>query len=292
MVIGVVGTIADHVASCRYRITIPSQHSRHEWVEGPGDITIVSKFGTTPDSFRFSGTTYIYDVCDDHFVTPRRTHLLKMIDAADYITCTNDVLQDKILNETGRMATIITDPVQYPQQPVQMSEPKRILWFGHATNLRSLEEILDRLQEQYEVSVISNALKYTPWSHETMRERLDWCDAVIIPVGSAGASAEAKSPNRMTESINAGRFVVANPIPAYEGYDMYLGDIFEGLEWLTNNQQEAKQKLTLAQEKVRNLHAPEVVAAQWDALFDSILLAEKNTGKATSMSTFRTTTAR
>jgi len=281
-VIGVVGKIADHIASCRYRVTIPREYSRHEWCEGPSDITIVTKFGTTPEDMAVQGTV-IYDVCDDHFVTDKRQHLIAMIEAADVVTCTNKFLQDKIKKETGQLAHIITDPVQYPTQPIYVGEPKRILWFGNRTNIGALQKIIDPLQGQYELAVISDMMGYIPWSHENMREYLDWCDVVIIPVGSAGPSAKAKSPNRMTESINAGRYVIANPIPAYEGYDMYLGDIFRGLEWLKNNQREAKQKLILAQEKVKNLHAPEVVAKQWDALFDSILHAEKSTGKALSM---------
>lgn len=280
--IGVVGNLADHIASCRYRVKIPREYSKYEWDNGPSDITIFTKFGTTPGDMNVPGVK-LYDVCDDHFCTEKRQHLIEMINKADVVTCTNSYLKDRIQKETGRIAHIITDPVEYPTQSVCVGEPKRLLWFGQRPNLAGIQKIIDELSFNYEVAVISDAIGYIPWSHENMRKYLDWCDVVIIPKGSTGPNAEAKSPNRMTESINAGRFVVANPIPAYEGYGMYLGDIFEGLEWLQDNQQQALKKLMKAQQIVQEKHAPEAIASQWDALFDSILLAEKSIGKVMSM---------
>lgn len=279
--IGVFGNVVDHVASCRYRVKIPREHSKYEWIDGPSDITIFTKFGTTPQDMNVPGVT-LYDVCDDHFCTEKREHLIEMIKKADVVTCTNKYLKDKIYAETGKKTHVITDPVEYPRQPVYVGEPKRVLWFGQRPNLSGIRKIIDELELNYEVAVISDVAGYIPWSHENMRKYLDWCDAVIIPKGSTGPNAEAKSPNRMTESINAGRFVIANPIPAYKGYNMYLGDIFEGLEWLKNNQRRAKEALIATQELVAQNHAPEVIASQWDALFDSILPAGKNTGKAMS----------
>jgi hypothetical protein len=60
-------------------------------------------------------------------------------------------------------------------------------------------------------------------------------------------------------------------MPAYREYGMFLGDIKEGIEWVKNNSEAAFQKLKTAQTTVEALHSPQVIASQWEALFDKIL---------------------
>jgi hypothetical protein len=223
----------------------------------------------------------LWDVCDDHFDNPQRSYYYrKMLDLVDVVTCTTEYLTDRI-KSFGREATVISDPLEFPRKEPVVREPKKLLWYGHSSNLDALRE-LDL--SGYDLAIITNkhADWCLSWSHVNMQKGLAWCDAVIIPVKKETEKANwmAKSPNRMTEAINAGRFVVANDMPAYRGYGMYLGDILEGLEWIKKNQEECSRQLENSQKVVTKLHAPQVIASQWEAVFDSILGVDGKSGPA------------
>jgi hypothetical protein len=275
--IGVAARVKSELASTRFRLHIPSKNiKRYKYELGSGDITIFPKHAVPLNQVEeFSGVK-LWDVCDDHFDNPKiSSYYRTMLDVADVVTCTTPYLQGRI-KDFGRDATVISDPLEYPRQPPKIGWEKK-LWYGHDSNLAPLMELgLENL------AIITNLNEdwCLPWSHENMRKGLAWCDLVVIPVKKEmeKASALAKSPNRMTEAINAGRFVVANDMPAYREYGMFLGDIREGIEWVKNNSEAALQALKTAQTTVEALHSPQVIASQWEALFDSILGVATSSG--------------
>jgi hypothetical protein len=281
--------VKPELASTRFRLLIPSQHVKYKYQLGSGDITIFPKDAVPLGEVKgFSGVK-LWDVCDDHFDNPSKGRYYRsMLELADVVTCTTPYLKERIW-QLGREATVISDPLEFPQRAPKIGFQK-ILWYGHSSNLDPLFE-LDL--SGYDLAVVTNKNEdwCLPWSHENMRKGLEWCDVVIIPVKqeTQKASYLAKSPNRMTEAINAGRFVVANDMPAYRDYGMYLGDIKEGLEWIRNNPNESEQRLIKAQRLVLERHSPHVIAAQWESLFDSILGAETRSGLDSSTATSQTT---
>jgi hypothetical protein len=288
--VGIATRVKPELASSRFRLIIPSQHvKRYQYRLGAGDITIFPKDAVPLDEVKTFSGVKLWDVCDDHFDNPAKSKYYRsMLEIADVVTCTTPYLKERIW-QLGREATVISDPLEYPQRAPKIGFQK-LLWYGHSSNLDPLFE-LDL--SGYELVIVTNKNEdwCLPWSHENMRKGLEWCDVVIIPVKqeTQKASYLAKSPNRMTEAINAGRFVVANDMPAYRGYGMYLGDIKQGLEWIRGNINDSEQRLIKAQSLVLERHSPRVIAAQWESLFDSILGVETKSGLDSSTATSQVT---
>ncbi len=167
----------------------------------------------------------------------------------------------------------------------------RLLWFGHPTNIPSLLGTLPELNEfaadlpvslqcvtqpgtQLEEVVTrsmdqtSKALQITtvPWSLPLMAAAFEDCDAVILPQTLEDPRKRAKSNNRMVDAINAGRFVVAHPIPSYEnlGKFAWVGDsIADGLRWLLRHPDEALRRLEAGQEFIGVHHSLSALAGFW-----------------------------
>ena len=279
-------------ASFRFRCQAPMHYLENNGYSvgrGRGDITIVLKDCLErPEEIlqHKESTVLIWDVCDDHFDTERGPYYRRMCELVHHVTCSTPVLARKIEEETGVKATVISDPLEYERKPPVVRGPMNVLWYGHSSNMRALYAIGKDLQG-YTVRGISTGEIKTPgirpWSHQAMMEGLEWCDVVIIPIGERTEkqpAKEAKSPNRMTEAINAGRYVVANDMPAYRGFRMYLGDIAEGLQWLKTYPKECLLDLQMAQMMVTERHSPAVIGKQWMDYLNSIWAVETSIGRA------------
>lgn len=176
-------------------------------------------------------------------------------------------------------------------------EPWRIhlLWFGHPSNLESLLSALPELEQLARelplhlecvtqpgtklASVLTShgaefssplRISFTPWSLDATQQALMRCDAVLLPQLFQDRTKRAKSNNRMIDSLNAGRFVIAHPLPAYEDLKEYawVGDsLGEGLRWLLRHPDEALRRLERGQAYVAKHHSLEALGRFWqDAL--------------------------
>ena len=265
----------EQLASYRYRCRIPMRELARMGVAcrmGPGRITVCSKhFLPLEEARRIKQTSKIvYDISDDHFGGGLDAHYRTMIDLADAISCPTEAMAERVLEETGRAARVVADPYEFERAEPRLPSGgvRNLLWFGHALNLPGLVAERPRLA-RWNLRIVSNAPGCIAWSLETMYREFAQCDAVIIPV-PAEVRKRVKSPNRMVESIRQGRFVVANPMPAYADYGMWQGDLVQGLEWTAAHPGAASAALGEAQQLVEELHAPRAVALQWMAVFDSL----------------------
>lgn len=278
-------TVADkNLASYRYRIQIPSQYLRkwgHEVsIGGPdqADVGVFSKhFNTRDYEVARQPTRYgrvVFDVCDYHLDGPHRDHYERMMGLADQITVGTEEMAKEIKSETDHDSTVIYDPYELDESRPNISDAMKLLWFGHPSNLQPLRfEIESGRLEGYWIQVISqpNAIiPCVPWSMSAMLKGLDECDVVIIPQENTKAN-RCKGANRMVEAIRAGRFVVANEMPAYKQFSewMYLGDIREGIEWTEQNKSEVKDRMEMAQKYVRETFSPEKISHQWQSALTS-----------------------
>lgn len=272
------------MASYRYRCMIPMRELRKLGAKveiGFGNTMVFGKHFDTKDadvaaSLKQQGGRVVFDVCDDYFGRQFDAHYRAMIDLADVVTCPTETMADRILTETGKGAVVIADPYELPEYPPAMRKDGelRVLWYGHHTNQPSLIAEAPSLKG-YELLVVSDVkiegAPYMPWSRDAMRHALSWCDVVIIPVENVPQN-RCKSPNRMVEAIRSGKYVVANPMPAYEPYGMWQGDIGEGLRWVSENREAAMDAVRIAQLLVREINAPALIGRQWlDALEGSDL---------------------
>lgn len=256
----------DKVASGRYRNIMPFTWLMNNGWEPGHDVLVCMKH-----EWPYDPTTgykkYIYDVCDDHFTTGYREHYLKHCEQADLVTCNSKVMRDIIEQHTGRVARVIPDPVEFETQDPHYS--KSFLCFGNKWNINLLKKVpnLHKALGDYYLQVISEPFAdfVTPYSEESIKAGFDRAGAVIIPVGKR----IAKSANRLIESINAGCFVICNPMPAYDEFKRfaYVGDIAKGIEWYLNNPEEALSMVSEGQKYIQERYTMNQIGPMWgDAL--------------------------
>jgi hypothetical protein len=263
----------ERLASFRYRCMIPMAELDRMGVTtrfGHGDVTVFSKHWMPITELEMCMSKVVFDMCDDHFGGKLDDYYRRAIEIADAVVCSTKRLAERVEEETGVVAHVVTDPYEFPKATPQMPsrQVKNLFWFGHPTNLPALQNELRRLQT-YNLMAVSEAPGALPWSYQNMLRGFSQCDAVILPIEDKPKKM-VKSPNRMVESIRQGRFVVANKMPAYEPYGMWQGDILQGLEFASRDPAGALEMVKNAQEIVEELHAPYIVAQQWKGVFECL----------------------
>ncbi len=168
----------------------------------------------------------------------------------------------------------------------------RVLWFGGAPNIDTLHNLIPALSElSTDVPIDLNLMtarncgveqlcvdvktetdpafvvRFTPWSVEALRVALKNCDVVILPSNTDDTKKLVKSPNRLVESLWAGRFVIAHPVPSYKKFDEWAW-ISEGLEaglrWAIDNPDLVVTRIKAAQKYVNDYHSQDVIAREWE----------------------------
>lgn len=253
------------MASYRYRALIPARELGASLNEPSADVVVLAK--PVPDEVTMArailsdGRAVIVDVCDDHLDW---THYQELLSIASAVTCPTPELARRIATFCGRLATVIDDPYEQ-DECAPHGAGRRVLWFGHASNLASLRRVIGDLQD-FDVLVVSNALGARPWSPETMDEAWTWADCVILP-----ATATYKSANRAVDSIRRGCFVVAEPHPAVLALPgIWIGNIREGVSWAVSNWSEANRWTRRAQGYVGRRYAPATLASAWRSLCETV----------------------
>jgi glycosyltransferase involved in cell wall biosynthesis len=110
--------------------------------------------------------------------------------------------------------------------------------------------------------------RFRAWSAEAVFDELSECDAVIIPSDPHNPRKIVKSPNRFTESLWAGRFVIAHPLPSYEqlaAHGWVGDDLGDGLAWLLENPEAAAARVRAGQRAVEEHFSPQAIGRAWQA---------------------------
>ena len=214
----------------------------------PVDVLVISKSFHAENEelakgMRQRGVRIVVDLCDDHFLHPKiGPHFCRLVDLADQVIASTETMAEAIRTHTARHSIVITDPVEGPRGKPEFS-PRlpalRVVWFGHPLNLDSLAakadevidlsrrlpvrltvvtklstEVIDFLKTRFSHSLPHLVMDPIAWSMEATWKALADCDIAWIPTLDNDKKA-AKSPNRLLEPLWAGRFVVADPVPAY-----------------------------------------------------------------------------
>jgi hypothetical protein len=234
---------------------------------------------------RARGVAVLADYSDDHFGDPLRGPAYTAVaNAVDSVVASTAGLAEVIKQHTSAPVSVITDPVEGSRGEPRVAErpPCRLLWFGHPLNLDTLKYGLPQLERvaaeiPYSLALVTapgagaEALapaRFRAWSAQAMREELQSCDAVVIPSNPHDPRKAVKSPNRFTESLWAGRFVLAHALPAYEelaDYGWVGEDLGEGLKWLAVHTREASVRIERGQAEIAARFTPQVVAQAWKA---------------------------
>ncbi len=244
-----------------------------------------------------NGSTAIVDVCDNHYAHPTYgEHYRAMSLGADQVVCNTPEMADAARPFCRRPPIVIEDPYEGPKGAFEgLSAPLRLLWFGHPTNLDSLQACLDDLIGYARTQAVSLRLltqaspaleaavtsvnqrhapyfqmAFEPWSLPRQWAALAACDAVIIP-SLQNERKRVKSANRMIEALWAGRPVVAQPMPAYLPFERWTPvrpTISEGLAQLLAEREQIAPRLQAAQAFIDDRYSPARIGGEWRRLIE------------------------
>lgn len=251
----------EQLASSRLRALIPQAELAKLGIGKGREILVYGKHWLTEEEIKPFGKR-VFDVCDDHFAGKYGDYYRTHIERADSVTCNSRVMQDIILEQTGRMATVIPEPYEGPERTPSIGDT--IFWFGHSTNYQDfLDAGLNR-----PVVCMSNHHDCLPWSPENFDLVMNDDLIVVIPTGKR----HAKSENRMVESIRAGKYVCAGPLRAYEPfYDFYpCMDINEHIERALADPDASLKAIGRAQDYIRERYSPETIGQRWKQVLEGL----------------------
>lgn len=274
MHVNFVTPIQEKRASYRYRVEAPAFELAklgHRISIGDfdeqADIVVFSKHFDMERDHRLiqrcaeKGKRTVFDICDNHFTDDYASYYKSMCKLADRVIVGTHTMMLKLDKEDVHKALVINDPYEFPlKEPGFNPEDPKLLWFGHSSNLYSLEKVLPEIAD-FDLRVISNTdtMPSIPWSKQAMVEGFEWCDLVIIP-----ETDYCKGSNRAIESFRSGRFVVAEPHPSLNYLPCHTGGIREGIEWAMKHPKQVLACIEQAQIDIETLYSPENIGAQWE----------------------------
>ena len=235
----------------------------------------------------------VISVFDDwYFIKPESRGIqLRFIDNLKLAKYSNNIIvktksaADMIYKHTGFRAIIISDCVRFESQmPInKINYPFKISWFGMDTNHDTLEfGIREILEDNFEAnikiitnkldkirSVLSNinlkniSLEFIKWN-ESMDKEVITTDIVIIPYPNDHKRL-VKSYNRITDSINLGRFTIISDLDHLREFSnfCFLGNIGKGLKWSKENNLLAIEKVKKGFEYVKKNYSVDTIAMDW-----------------------------
>lgn len=245
------------MASYRYRCMTPAAEMGARINDPSADVLIFTKPNEQDIPWaikaKSEGRLVIADFCDMHF---RMDAYKTMLDYADGVTCPTQWFADFLREDFGKDATVVPDPYEFPQM-LPHCAGDNLLWFGHATNIDSLQRVFASIADM-PLSVVSNIDGATAYSRENILSEFSRADFVLMP-----ATAPYKSANRTIEAIRQGCFVVAEPHPAINDFPIYLGNIRKGIQWAQQNRASANRMISEAQDFVQKRYSPQIQASAW-----------------------------
>lgn len=243
-----------------------------------------------------AGIKTVFDLSDDRLHGRVGPHLRRMVELAGAVVTTSDSLRTKISEEYGKDAFVIGDPFEGPRgEPRWQPGPRlKVLWFGHPVNLPSLEQSLPAMLEAcrkkpMDLRIVTErvdgierqckdfnsknrnllSMRFAEWSNAETWRSLAETDFVVIPYIAGHPRSLAKSPNRIIESLWAGRFVVAQPIPSYLEFSewAWIGeDLAGGIGWMNDNPAAIGPRIAAAQQHIAATYSVERISADWEKL--------------------------
>lgn len=127
----------------------------------------------------------------------------------------------------------------------------------------SIENYIQRFNEKHRPTAL---MELVPWDEATQWSVVEDANIVLLPSDLSAKAKTAKSANRLTDALNAGRYVVASPVPAYEVFRPYVSltdDPAQALRDYLAQPAQAMEKLSAGQVAVRTRNDAVQVATEW-----------------------------
>ena len=244
----------------------------------------------------------VIDVCDYPFAKAPQvqsfySQALKICDA---VVVNSERMAELMRSHVSGPPTVIDDAILGVARNPEFAPAGRLrlLWFGHHLNLRYLDMWLEGLvrfarELPCRLTIVSEAgagaeqvtqqvearfgpaleARFIEWSLDAMAGALRRTDLVLIPSDPSDTLKAGVSANRIAESLRAGRFAIASPVPSYQAFAeaAWLGqDVSEGIRWALANRIEVRTRIRRGQALVAEKFAPDRIGAQWRKLLEGL----------------------
>ena len=261
-----------------------------------------------------SGVPTLFDICDRIDAaseTGRRN--LRMVRTADRVTTSTPALAEVLRTMDARDIRVITDAYEGARgEPAWRpgADRLKVLWFGHLSNLDTTDGLVEELgaigrRRPIQLTLVTGAepgilkrckelnqrwrhalaLRYEEWSPDVLWAALAATDVVAIPTRADLPEKQVKSPNRMVESLWAGRCVVANPLPAYAPFAPWAyidRTIGAALERALADEARIVERVRAAQTYIAAAHSPERIGEEWERAIAETIEAKRRPGAASA----------
>lgn len=179
----------------------------------------------------------------------------------------------------------------------------KLVWYGHPSNWPAMEhwardlEALSKEQpfllwlvtkpsQKIQAWVDAFNRKNAPaalaewvqWDEETQWSYVRDADAVLLPSDPADPKLAVKSGNRLTDALNAGRYVVASAVPSYRPFDAFCSlteEPAKALQWMIQNPDQALAMVSAGRNAVERLASVACVAEEWGSAFTRAMKANQ-----------------
>lgn len=234
----------------------------------------------------------VLDYTDDHSYHPSvmSDFYQVALERADQVVCSSQHLHQSISTTFLKKISVIEDAVEYqPLAPKSApNEQRRLLWFGHHSNLNALLHFLQTFNPPMPVEVLvlsteqgrqmlqSSApprssfvrLLFKYWSIDEMPKAAAQCDACIIPVDDSSPAKKGASANRLLTSLTLGLPTCVDFIPSYLPFRDFVTDLQSSqLDQLIKDPQAHHSQIELAQRHIGLNYSFQSLGQKWKNTF-------------------------
>lgn len=181
------------------------------------------------------------------------SYLIVAVVCAGFVICSNEVLQEEIYDNTGRVAYLIKDPINLefvkPQAPSQVIDDLKILWYGDIRDVLSVRPDITIDNHNITVACSSFVANTKDRANTILLKNqkdkmaaLKEYDVVYLP-RTYTTEAELARYTKVQEAVAAGKFVIAPKLEFDIGENMaFNGDLNDGLAYIQSTPKEEMLK--------------------------------------------------
>lgn len=260
------------------------------------DVIVFSKKSSIPEIQYVvdRNIKFIFDICDDQFKDPVYVNLFSYACSnCDLIAVPTQKMKELVEYYTNKKTFIVTDPYERGrrQPSFSPSDVLKIFFFGCVDNFSTVpwQDIVNGLasinlkfkidaiinyQSMYDVN--ESFFQTHEWSFDKQTKLLDECDLVFLPFKNNSKNIATKSPNRIVESINRGKFVVTNwGVDSYNDFKDFIfldeyDKLVDGILWSINNKEEVILKITDGQKYIDDNYSVDSVSETWKQAYELV----------------------
>ena len=283
-------------ATARLRAIIPSKYYgtviKKIKQSTSDDVVVISKASNINDINYLleNNIQFIFDLFDDKFDEIGLENFYKYgCYHANMITASSYAMRDLIKKKFGRDSTVIFEPYEDETKEPKFNPDKtlKILSFGSIDNFRTIpwKEICFNLRKEninFEKILLSNFgskvdidanIKMEIWSKKKQNDLLEWCDLVLFPFKNNHKNIFVKSPNRIVDCLNCGRYVVTNyGIDAYREFSNFVHidkyeQLSQGIKMAIDNPNQVLNKIEMGQRYILQRFSPKHISNEWKTCY-------------------------